>query len=251
MQSDKRFSMVLNGTKVSYILRRSRRARYARMEINPEHGLIVVIPAFRSLGYVQEFLEQKRTWIAKNLVKYGPLATPPHNLQQGDSLPYLGALMKIEVRQSGGEVESVKTDRDRLVVNVSSGDDRLRLVLEGWCRHQARLKIAEMLKKYASQMGLAYNKVFLKGQRTIWGSCSRKNNLNFNWRLIMTPEPVISYVIIHELAHLKEMSHSRKFWQIVEKYCPDWRIHREWLKNHANELNRTLRAQSPVQPGLF
>ena len=90
-------------------------------------------------------------------------------------------------------------------------------------------------------MGLSYNRLIIKGQKTLWGSCSRKRNLNFNWRLMMALEPVIIYVVVHELAHLKFMNHSRKFWQLVEKYCPDWRQHRTWLRIHSTELNRELK----------
>ena len=73
------------------------------------------------------------------------------------------------------------------------------------------------------RLGVNYNRLNVRAAKTRWGSCSRKCNLNFNWKLIMAPEPVIDYVIIHELTHLKEMSHSRNFWKVVTEHCPQWR----------------------------
>jgi predicted metal-dependent hydrolase len=92
-------------------------------------------------------------------------------------------------------------------------------------------------------MGVSHNEIRLKGHRSLWGSCSRTRNLNFNWRLVMTPIPVIEYVVIHELAHLKEMNHSPRFWRIVESYCPEWRARRQWLTEHSQLLASTLAAQ--------
>jgi predicted metal-dependent hydrolase len=79
-----------------------------------------------------------------------------------------------------------------------------------------------------------------RGQKTRWRSCSQKGNLSFNWKLIMMPEPVIDYVIVHELAHLKEMNHTKRFWELVGKHCLEWRYHRKWLKDHGVEFAATL-----------
>lgn len=79
-------------------------------------------------------------------------------------------------------------------------------------------------------MQLSYNKVFIKDQSSRWGSCSTNRNLNFNWRAIMAPEPVIDYLVIHELCHLKEMNHSAAFWSMVEVYDPEYKKHRHFLK---------------------
>lgn len=85
-------------------------------------------------------------------------------------------------------------------------------------------------------MNLEYNRIFIRSQKTRWGSCSRLKNLSFNWRLVMAPIEVIDYLIVHEMAHIEEMNHSASFWRLVEKACPDYKAHRRWLKEHGPAL---------------
>ena len=85
-------------------------------------------------------------------------------------------------------------------------------------------------------MGVTYGRISIREQKTRWGSCSSAGNLNFNWRLIFAPESVLDYVVVHELAHRKEMNHSRTFYDIVESILPDYRISRRWLRDHGSSL---------------
>ncbi|MEA3442918.1 MAG: M48 family metallopeptidase, partial [Chloroflexota bacterium] len=131
---------------------------------------------------------------------------------------------------------SIKLERNRLVVATGSASSRLNLVLEQWYRMQAAKLINERVDKLSARLGLTYNRIIIRGQKTRWGSCSHKGNLSFNWKLIMAPEPVIDYVIIHELTHLKEMNHTKRFWELVAEYCPRWCEHKKWLKDHEMDL---------------
>jgi len=116
----------------------------------------------------------------------------------------------------------------------------LELALEQWYRTEATKLINERADKLRSQMGISYQRIVIRGQKTRWGSCSHKKNLSFNWKLIMAPEPVIDYVIIHELTHLKEMNHSKRFWELVAQYRPRWREYKKWLKQHEADLTAKL-----------
>jgi len=142
-------------------------------------------------------------------------------------------------------------EKSRLLVTLNSQNDRLNLVLEWWYRQQAEKLIKKRADELCPQLGVTYNRLTIRGAKTRWGSCSRKGNLNFNWKLMMVPEPVIDYVIIHELAHLKEMNHSRNFWKLVAEHCPKWRSHKKWLRGHeagltAKPLNQqTAGSKSP------
>ena len=98
-----------------------------------------------------------------------------------------------------------------------------------WYRQQTTAIISERLPPIAERMGLKYNRVSIKKQKSRWGSCSKKGNLNFNLMLAAAPDSVIDYVIIHELAHLAVLDHSPRFWAIVQEADPEYRIHREWL----------------------
>ena len=96
--------------------------------------------------------------------------------------------------------------------------------------------ISNRVSFFADDMKLAYGRVCIKHQKTRWGSCSGKGNLNFNCLLMLCPLEVIDYVIIHELCHLKHQNHSKDFWNEVEKYMPDYKIHRRWLKDNGGKL---------------
>lgn len=103
-------------------------------------------------------------------------------------------------------------------------------------KDEARKLLDERLRHWSGQMGLSFNRMSVKDQRSLWGSCSRKGNLNFNWRLVLAPIEVLDYVVIHELAHLKEMNHSPRFWTIVRQWSPDYRSHRRWLRLNQKQL---------------
>jgi predicted metal-dependent hydrolase len=235
----------VGGRTVAFTLRRSDRARHARLEISARGGLTVVVPANYSTDRVRLLLNEKRRWITAKLDKYGDTEspTPRRPVTAGDTLPYLGRELKIETVDGKGKTAVVCIDRRRLVLSVAGGHGDLRQVLERWYRSEARDQIAPMVDEICHRMGVSHNEIRLKGHRSLWGSCSRTRNLNFNWRLVMTPIPVIEYVVIHELAHLKEMNHSPRFWRIVESYCPEWRARRQWLTEHSQLLASTLAAQ--------
>lgn len=101
---------------------------------------------------------------------------------------------------------------------------------------EAAVILPERVRFFARQMGIAYGRITIRSQRTRWGSCSPKGNLNFNCQLMLAPEKVRDYVVIHELCHRKEMNHSAAFWAEVETFCPDYRVRRKWLKDNGASL---------------
>lgn len=108
--------------------------------------------------------------------------------------------------------------------------------LERQYRELARGRITERVRYYAAQMEVSYGRISIRAAKTRWGSCSAGGNLNFHWKLVLMPPEVLDYVVVHELAHRKEMNHSYRFWKVVEKVLPDYRQTREWLKQHGREV---------------
>ena len=101
---------------------------------------------------------------------------------------------------------------------------------------RAKRIIPQRVRYYANIMGVEYGRITIRMQKSRWGSCSSKGNLNFNCLLMRTPEEIIDYVVVHELCHLKEMNHSPRFWEEVEKIFPDYKERRKWLKEHGNDI---------------
>ena len=110
-------------------------------------------------------------------------------------------------------------------------DDEIRQLAEA-----AQLDLPQRVTHFAPLVGVSVNRITIRSQRSRWGSCSSKGNLNFNCLLMLCPEEVRDYVVVHELCHRIEMNHSPKFWAQVERVCPDYRVHRKWLKDHGGEL---------------
>ena len=101
---------------------------------------------------------------------------------------------------------------------------------------RAKRIIPQRVRYYADLMGVTYGRITIRMQKSRWGSCSGKGNLNFNCLLMRTPETILDYVVVHELCHLKEMNHSPRFWAEVEKILPDYKERRKWLKDHESEI---------------
>jgi len=234
--------IILEGQTISYTVRRSPRARHIRLEISTKTGLTVVIPKSHRLVQVPDLLRSKKRWVLDKLRKYGEVRLPSHQneLKTGDVIPYLGRNLELIVRINCAEPDSVHLEKNRIIVNLTSRNPRLNLALEGWYRRQAEKLIGQQVELLCSRLGVSYGRLTIRQAKTRWGSCSQKGNLNFNWRLIMAPEPIIDYIIIHELAHLKELNHTKRFWQLVAEYCPRWREHRRWLKDHEAKLSAIL-----------
>jgi predicted metal-dependent hydrolase len=104
-------------------------------------------------------------------------------------------------------------------------------------KKEARAYIVPTVEKYALKFGFHYNKIRITSATTRWGSCSSKKNLNFSYRLILAPKEAVDYVIVHELCHLRQMNHSKKFWNEVANIMPDYKIHEKWLKQHGYKLH--------------
>lgn len=103
-------------------------------------------------------------------------------------------------------------------------------------KKRAKELIAGRVAYYAEQVGVSYGNITIRAQRTLWGSCSRQGNLNFNCLLLLAPQEVLDYVVVHELCHRREMNHSERFWNEVERVLPDYRERRKWLKDHGAAL---------------
>jgi predicted metal-dependent hydrolase len=238
-----KYDITLNGQTVSYTLKRSSKAKLIWLDIKRQTGLTVTIPRLYDLRCLHSYFKSNTGWILRNLTKYcseDPLL-PVTSVQPAHTISYLGKSLKVTQNQRGNDVSEVKLKRDKFIVNFNpSGESVSSEKLEQWLKTEASRVIKSKVSLFSQKMNLLYNRVKIRDQKSRWGSCSCRRNLNFNWRLIMAPEPVLDYVIIHELCHLVEMSHSKSFWGLVAEYCPQWHERRDWLDNHCLELNAAV-----------
>jgi len=227
----------LQDSTINYTLKQSYRTRSIRLEIRRESGLTVVVPRKYTPKQVEDILLQKSRWILRHLTTGKPLQMPLFKPApcHGDSLPYLGKTIELSVTAEAGKHTTARFTDGRLVIALTGGVNTSP-VLEAWYRMQARRVFRQKADTFKVIMGLSYNSILIRGQKTRWGSCSAKGNITLNWKLLMAPPEIVDYVIIHELAHRKHMNHSKKFWQFVERYCPRWRECRKWLTKHEDEL---------------
>ena len=204
------------------------------MEIRLESGLTVVVPHRYNTEGIARFLYQKKLWILRKLEDCRKFQSNSITIVS-DSIPYLGQKLKIIEQRDHNQLADVSLGQNTITVNLGV-DDNLPRVLETWFRSQAEKLITRKVNIFSQQIGVRFGRLTIRNARTRWGSCSRLGNLNFNWKLIKAPEPVIDYVIVHELCHLKEMNHSSGFWNLVKQHCPNCYEYRAWLKQHELEI---------------
>ena len=224
-------------TTIPYAIRRSSRARHARIVVDPS-GVEVVVPQRMPLREVEPFVAEKRQWIERTLRRYEQArqAGPAVELRDGGRVPYLGRELALSVRAEPGRRRAhVALRGDSLQVKLGETHS-LRATLEAWYRRRARAEIAPRLDAAVARAGTRYTSLTIRAQRTRWASCSDRGSMSFNWRLLLAPEEILDYVVEHEVAHLEVMGHSRRFWALVGRRCPDYRERERWLRRYGSTL---------------
>jgi predicted metal-dependent hydrolase len=226
-------------TAIPYRIRRSDRARHARILVGGD-GVEVVVPRRFPERKVEPFVEQKRPWIERTLRRMAESesALAPASLENGGEVPYLGERLELRVRVEPGRVRPHVARRgDVLHVAVADGGrDALSDALERWYRRRARAEVEPRLRQATRRAGTRFTRLQIRGQRTRWASCSSSGAMSFNWRLLLAPAEVLDYVVEHEVAHLEVQDHSKRFWRLVGSRCPDWRQWEGWLRSHGHAL---------------
>jgi predicted metal-dependent hydrolase len=216
-------------------VRESARAKTARIIVGPRRPLEVIVPRGISDTEVDDYLEEKRSWVARKVAKAREIAARPPQL----GLDRVGA-----VWLEGREVPIKRQQARRATAGlrdgslVVGGDDATAAgAVERWYRREARQRITEVAEREAGRLGLEFKSLGIRDQRTRWGSCSRKGNLSFSWRLLVAPREVLEYVVVHELCHVRVPTHAKPFWRLLETVRPGWQQQARWLREHGQELH--------------
>lgn len=221
---------------IEYQVQRNSRSRNLRIRITAKAEVIVSAPPRINDTAILRFVTQHSDWINRNLAK---IKVRTSHIRP-DELMVFGHTYKKVIHSLDDRTtrHPVFIQGEELHIQpVSSAASSAQRTFETFLKTTAQKYIIPRTKQLAELMGITYAAITLRDQKTRWGSCSSQGGLNFNWRLVQYPTAVIDYVIIHELAHRKEMNHSHRFWAIVAKYDPEYQAHRKWLQRYGSTLD--------------
>lgn len=201
----------------------------------------VVAPLGLKEEIIIDRVKSKAPWIIEKLYSFKDLQYTPLKKEyvDGESFLYLGRNYSLQLMVDENiKKPMVRIYQGKLMVTTPSRDEApIKEAILVWYKNQAARKIGERVKYYNHKISKKPGKITIKEQQTRWGSCSSKGNLNFNWKTIMAPSPVLDYIVVHELCHLVHLNHSKDFWNLIASILPDYRERREWLKKNGFRLD--------------
>ncbi len=205
------------------------RAKRRTLTIVVQRGRVEVrAPRWTPIAEIERFLAEKEPWIRRRVAE-SRRETPAFAWRQGERLPVLGEPLELVI--DGSSPDTRRVGESLHVAGRIGSPPELRTKVIEWLRQQAKAVFAERVAEYAPRLGVAPPPLGLSNARTQWGSCNARGRVLLNWRLIHVPLRLVDYVVAHELAHLREMNHSSRFWALVEQAYPGCRAARV-------ELNR-------------
>jgi hypothetical protein len=213
---------------IPYGVRRSARARRVRVTVDPARGVEVVLPHRAAEREAAAAIRELRPWIERRIAELERAHAAV--LARGASVPYLGRPLRL-VAQPGRTRAHRRGDE----LLVPAGEAQ-RPALERFYRRAAYSEIAPRLDRACIEIGASYSRLTIRAHRTRWASCSQSGTMSFNWRLLLAPEPVLDYVVWHEVCHLEVLDHSPRFWKLLGRQCPGYREQVRWLRKHGATL---------------
>jgi len=217
---------------LSYTVRVSRRARYARLKMSPHEGLVVVVPEGFDTKLVPGIVESRMEWINRVRLSFDRRRVSGVS-DAGGELPVtidlagIGESWRVSYRGERRSGVSVRESGDaELVLTGAVHDQALcRAALDGWLKRRAEVKLVPQLLRLASIHGFTVSAVSVRKQRSRWGSCSSRGKVSLNLKLLFLPPLLVRYIMVHELCHTIQMNHSARYWKEVAKYDPDYAVH--------------------------
>jgi len=205
--------------------------KHIGIRVSHDQQVRIVVPQWLPEQHLENILRKREDWIQKHLHR---LRTRKQPAPLGEhQILFQGTLFRFV--HDAQLFRSVEIDEEHHIIRSGV------LLMEknrqhAWYRQEARTYIERNVQDMARRYGFQYNNIFIRSQKTRWGSCSRKKNLSFNWKLIKCPLFVIDYLILHELVHTEFMNHSKQYWQKVSVLCPEYKSASNWLKENGRDV---------------
>jgi hypothetical protein len=217
---------------MKYQIIRSKRKTLS-LQINQDAELIIRAPQRLAQKDIQAFVDEKSKWIERKQQQVKSQLSENYQFEEDEVFLYLGNNYPLIISNNSGNLffngEIFELDADYGEASA---------IFKGWYKQKFREIALPRIDYFANKYNLKFNDVRLKSQKTLWGSCSSNNNLNFNYCLMMAPMSVIDYVIVHELSHTVHKNHSSDFWGLVESILPEYKSAKKWLKDNGHKLKR-------------
>ncbi|KOM96362.1 zinc-dependent protease [Clostridium botulinum] len=224
----------LMGERLQYILKTKKRKTIS-IKIGKEFIIEVTAPLGTNEYTIEQVLKKEEKWIIKNIKKL-------KEVEIFNGYYYLGELYYLKIKEVRSLYFKLELDSNKFMVYINSGilkEKREVIIkdnLEKFYKEKAVKVLKERTDYYSNILKVAPKNIVIKNQKTLWGSCSSKGNINYNYKIVMAPLKILDYIVVHELCHLVHMNHSKDFWQLVESIIPDFKERRNWLKENGYKL---------------
>ncbi|AFY68580.1 protein of unknown function DUF45 [Thalassoporum mexicanum PCC 7367] len=214
-----------------YSVRESKRAKHLRIEVSPRKGIQVIVPYGYDQKNIPAILHKKQAWLEKAIAKINYqqeylAAQNPDVLPKSIALASINQTWQVEYQASRSrhvmaaelsEPDASDSERLLLVSGAIENIPTCKSVLRSWLTQTAWEHLVPWLREVSIEFGMGYSKTAVRGQKSIWASCSSKKNISLNYKLLFLRSPLVRYVFIHELCHTVHMNHSKRFWALVSK----------------------------------
>lgn len=201
-----------------------------------QESLKLTVPPSTDDHTVDDFLNRNRNWAAARIARLPDV----QKLEDGAVIPLRGVPHRIEHSGQKRGVISIGMDEDGPIIRVHGDPKFLGRRVADFLKRQAKQDLTRAVERYSKALGVKAKSITMRDTTSRWGSCSSSGALNFSWRIILAPSEVLDYLAAHEVAHLREMNHSDRFWALVEDVCPDMERHKAWLRTHGQKLHAIL-----------
>ncbi len=224
-----------DGFTVNIVKSKRRKTMALKVDVN---GVSVHIPSLLPLATAKQFIQQKTHWIQRKLSQQAQPIIAEKQFVTGESFLFAGKDYTLRLIESDTKaiVEKSESEIELYGRQKQLSTSAIRAAILNWYKKQATDYLTARTHWFSDVTNLYPTSITIKSYKARWGSCSIKGEINFNWQLIQAPPDVIDYVIIHELCHLTHHDHSPSFWGLVTHFMPDYKQHRQWLKNHGYSL---------------
>jgi predicted metal-dependent hydrolase len=218
------------------LFRSKRRRKTISLHIKEDGRVVIYVPYHTPKGEIERFIKEKESWVIKKISeKERSIKETEKAFIPGEKFLYLGESYPLEIGDTHYRGLPLKLSFGKFILDKDRLEEARDLFIH-WYKREAKEKIEGRLHYFSNRLQLFPKGLKITSAKYRWGSCSRDSRLSFSWKIIMAPLSVIDYVLIHELVHIKEKNHSKRFWTYLETILPDYRKHRFWLKENGYRL---------------